>query len=282
MKPLYTLGILTSFFAVACGSAVPQELARARTAYEQAAQGPAAENNPAGLHTAKQTLEVAEFSFTEEGDSQETRDLAYAAERKAQVAEAKARDIQSEKAKERTIAQMHSAQTAKVQTTSAELGQARAKLGVQGQQLLSEQSRREDAERRAAAANAALLEFATVKQEPRGMVITLSGAVLFASGKADLFPTANTKLDNVVTALTSQSPESKMVVEGHTDSQGAAAFNQDLSQKRAESVRAYLVSHGIASDRVRAQGFGLTRPIGDNASPEGRANNRRVEIIVTK
>lgn len=114
------------------------------------------------------------------------------------------------------------------------------------------------------------------------MVITLSGAVLFASGKADLFPAASTKLDNVVTALTSQSPESKMVVEGHTDSQGAAAFNQDLSQKRAESVRAYLVSHGIASDRVRAQGFGLTRPIGDNASPEGRANNRRVEIIVTK
>ncbi len=71
-----------------------------------------------------------------------------------------------------------------------------------------------------------------------------------------------------------------MVVEGHADSQGAAAHNQDLSQRRAESVRGYLVSHGITSNRVTAQGFGVTRPIADNASPEGRANNRRVEIVV--
>jgi outer membrane protein OmpA-like peptidoglycan-associated protein len=81
-------------------------------------------------------------------------------------------------------------------------------------------------------------------------------------------------------ALTRQDAESKITVEGHTDSQGVASYNQDLSQRRAQSVRDYLVSRGIATDRITAQGFGLTRPIADNGSPEGRANNRRVEIIV--
>ena len=77
-----------------------------------------------------------------------------------------------------------------------------------------------------------------------------------------------------------QDSESKIVVEGHTDSQGGAGYNQDLSQRRAQSVRDYLVTRGIAADRVTSQGFGLTRPIADNASAEGRANNRRVEIVV--
>ena len=71
-----------------------------------------------------------------------------------------------------------------------------------------------------------------------------------------------------------------MVVEGHTDSQGSAASNQELSDKRAQAVRDYLVSRGIAADRVKSQGFGPGRPIGENTSAEGRANNRRVEIVV--
>jgi outer membrane protein OmpA-like peptidoglycan-associated protein len=65
-----------------------------------------------------------------------------------------------------------------------------------------------------------------------------------------------------------------------TDSQGAATANQELSQRRARAVRDYLVSRGISADRVTSQGFGSNRPIGDNATAEGRANNRRVEIVV--
>ena len=95
-----------------------------------------------------------------------------------------------------------------------------------------------------------------------------------------LLPGAQVKLNEVAQALTEQNPESKMIVEGHTDSQGSAASNQDLSQRRAQSVRDYLVSRGIAADRITAQGVGPTRPIADNASAEGRANNRRVEIII--
>jgi outer membrane protein OmpA-like peptidoglycan-associated protein len=145
---------------------------------------------------------------------------------------------------------------------------------------MNERERREDADRRAAAANAALAGIGTVKQEPRGMVITLSGSVLFASNKSELLPSAQKKLGDVADALNKQDPQSKMIVEGHADSQGAAEYNQELSQRRAEAVRTYLVSRGISAERVSAQGFGLTRPIADNASAEGRANNRRVEIVV--
>lgn len=279
MKLIGITGTLLLFVA-GCGAAAPQELMNARSAYGRASRGPASELNPAGLHSAKQTLDVAEHSFSEEGDTQETKDLAYTAERQAQTAEARAQQLQSIKDKDATLAQMHAAQTAQVQLTSAELGRAKTQLGAQGQQLMNERERREDAERRAAAANAALAGFGTVKQEARGMVITLSGSVLFASNKAELLPSAERKLADVAATLTKQDPTSKMVVEGHADSQGAAEYNQELSQRRAEAVRGYLVSHGISSDRVTAQGFGFSRPIADNASPEGRANNRRVEIVV--
>jgi outer membrane protein OmpA-like peptidoglycan-associated protein len=112
------------------------------------------------------------------------------------------------------------------------------------------------------------------------MVITLSGSVLFASAKSDLLPEAQLRLNDVANALIKEDPLSKMVVEGHTDSQGAPAYNQDLSQHRAQAVRDYLVGRGIAGDRISAQGFGPTRSIADNNSAEGRANNRRVEIVV--
>lgn len=95
-----------------------------------------------------------------------------------------------------------------------------------------------------------------------------------------MLPAAQLKLNGVAEALTQQDPDSKMVVEGHTDSQGGDSYNQDLSQRRAQTVRDYLVSRGIAADRVRSQGFGSSRSVADNKSTEGRANNRRVEIVV--
>lgn len=112
------------------------------------------------------------------------------------------------------------------------------------------------------------------------MVITLSGEVLFASGESALLPGAMLKLNEVADALTKSNPDSKITVEGHTDSQGKPQFNQELSLKRAQSVRDYLVSRGIASDRITAQGMGSQRPIAPNNNAEGRANNRRVEIVV--
>jgi len=118
-----------------------------------------------------------------------------------------------------------------------------------------------------------------VKEEARGVVITLSGSVLFATGKYELLAIAMNKLDEVAKALNDQGYKS-IVVEGHTDAMGGDAQNTELSQRRADSVRAHLVTRGITSAKISSVGLGESRPIADNNSPEGRANNRRVEIVV--
>ncbi|MCA9557276.1 MAG: OmpA family protein, partial [Myxococcales bacterium] len=74
----------------------------------------------------------------------------------------------------------------------------------------------------------------------------------------------------------------KVIIEGHTDNVGKDDFNQELSQKRAESVRTYLIDQGIDAGRLTAQGFGPSRPVADNDTKEGRAKNRRVEFRLTK
>jgi outer membrane protein OmpA-like peptidoglycan-associated protein len=76
--------------------------------------------------------------------------------------------------------------------------------------------------------------------------------------------------------------ERRLTVEGHTDSQGSSNSNQSLSQRRADAVRSYLISRGYPGDLIQAQGIGEDRPVADNNSAEGRANNRRVEIIVDR
>lgn len=274
--------------AMACATAKPpNDLLNARSSYRRASEGPAARYDLADVHTAKKALQLAERSFAEDGDTQVTRDLAYTADRRARIAEARGSAKQYTESQQETLQDMHAAQASHVRETSAKLGAANQKLALQGQamenqdlQIVDERGRREEAEKKLAQAMTDLSKFASVKQETRGMVITLSGGVLFASAKSDLLPAAELKLNSVAEALTQQDPDSKIVVEGHTDSQGGADYNQGLSQRRAETVRNHLVSRGIAADRVTAQGFGLSRSIADNKSAEGRANNRRVEIVV--
>jgi len=289
LKHIQKFSLTLAFLAtVSCATAQPpRDLVNARVAYDRASTGPAATVNPGDLDTAKKQLAIAEQSFIDDGDTQNTRDEAYVALRKTELAEVVARTRRSQTATDATVDAMHESETKTVAATSAELAQTRSELAsqdaaysAQGVALEDEKSRRIAAEKRAQQAAADLAKFASVKQETRGMVITLSGGVLFASAKTELLPAAQLKLNEVADALIKEDPLSKMVVEGHTDSQGSAPFNQDLSQRRAQTVRDYLVSRGIASDRITAQGFGLTRSIADNGSPEGRANNRRVEIVV--
>jgi outer membrane protein OmpA-like peptidoglycan-associated protein len=273
---------------IACSVALPpQDLVNARSAYNRASAGPAQQFDPADLHTAKEQLNLAEASFTKDGDTQNTRDQAYLAVRKTELAESIARTKQANEDKDGVVNAMHAEEKQAVSATSAALGRSKAQvadqnvaLNAQGAALKDEKSRRQDAEKRAAQAAADLAKFATVTQSPRGMVITLSGSILFVTAKWDLLPSAQVKLNDVATALIKEDPLSKMVVEGYTDSQGGVAYNQDLSLHRAQAVRDYLVTRGIAADRITAQGFGLTSPIADNKSPEGRANNRRVQIVV--
>ncbi len=111
-------------------------------------------------------------------------------------------------------------------------------------------------------------------------MITLSGSVLFATGQSDLLKIAKDKLDQVAKALTDQGFKS-IVVQGYTDSRGNAADNDRLSLRRAQSVRDYLVTRGVPSEKATAEGLGSSKPVADNATADGRAENRRVEIVVT-
>jgi outer membrane protein OmpA-like peptidoglycan-associated protein len=267
------LAFLATVAGAGCASVPPPELESARSAYARVSVGPAATYAPADLHIAQEALSAAEQSFQREGDTQGTRDDAYTAQRKAEIAEVRAKTAAANLLRDQDVAATQAAKDQQVRITSAQLATA-------NQALQDEKTAREKAERRAARIASDLAQIASVRQEQRGMIITLSGSVLFASAKSELLPAAQAKLSQVADALTQGDPDSKIRVEGHTDSQGAATFNQELSQRRADAVRTYLVSRGIAGDRVTAEGFGPSRPVASNDNAEGRADNRRVEIVV--
>jgi outer membrane protein OmpA-like peptidoglycan-associated protein len=113
----------------------------------------------------------------------------------------------------------------------------------------------------------------------RGLVVNMSD-VLFDSGKYTLRPLAREKLAKI-SGIVLAYPSLKLAIEGNTDSVGTEAFNQDLSEKRAEGVRSYLSQQGIPESSTTATGFGKTRPIASNDTSEGRQQNRRVELIVS-
>ncbi|MEB0092974.1 OmpA family protein [Pseudomonas sp. CCI4.2] len=110
-------------------------------------------------------------------------------------------------------------------------------------------------------------------------VITLSdeGAVLFAFDKYELTASARDQLIAIMDTLKSADVVSIKVV-GHTDSKGSVAYNQKLSERRAAAVATFLISQGLPSGKISTLGMGKTQPVADNATDEGRAKNRRVEI----
>lgn len=112
----------------------------------------------------------------------------------------------------------------------------------------------------------------------RGLVLTL-GDVLFATGSAEIQGGTNQNLEKLVNFL-NQYPDRNVLIEGHTDNVGSAAFNQNLSRQRAESVRRFLTGRGIESQRLSVYGYGFERPIASNDSETGRQQNRRVEVII--
>lgn len=112
-----------------------------------------------------------------------------------------------------------------------------------------------------------------------GDSVVLRG-VNFDFNKASLTVNAKTILDSVVEALIA-APSIEFSIEGHTDAVGSDAYNQTLSEARAQSAMEYLEAHGVAPERMRAQGFGESRPVADNDTDEGRELNRRVELKIT-
>ena len=290
----------------ACATTAPTPLVEARNAYTASSQGLAAKLTPTDLYDAKKALDKADQEFAEHGSTLECLDYAYIAHRKIELSDAKARtELDRRKIAEATTAgvvvrdtQVKATQAALISTRTeltkerqdnkAAAAEARNASTLQSKelettvtQLEAEKQARLSAEGKLAGAMKDLAAVAAVKEEPRGVVITLSGSVLFASAKFDLLNTAMTKLDQVADALKAQDPDKRMVVEGHTDSTGSERTNQTLSLNRASSVRDYLVSRGVAPEKITAVGMSSSKPITDNKTAENRANNRRVEIIIS-
>ena len=119
----------------------------------------------------------------------------------------------------------------------------------------------------------------SVRIEPRGIVLTLPGSVYFDSGRSHVKPGARERLARIGQVLAGAS-DRKILVEGHTDSTGPAKLNMKLSELRAESVKTIFVKNGVSEDRIETHGYAATRPVASNATPEGRSQNRRVEVVV--
>jgi len=188
------------------------------------------------------------------------------------------------------------AQAAAQRAADAQAGAETARNAAQQQQQAAEAD--SDRNRAAAASSDAQLQQAVRDREDlrarllqqfnviletrdtaRGLVVNMSD-VLFDTGKYTLRPLAREKLAKI-SGIVLAYPSLRLAVEGNTDSVGTEAFNQTLSEQRAEGVRSFLTQQGVPESSTTATGFGKTRPIASNDTSEGRQQNRRVELIVS-
>ncbi|MCL2284131.1 MAG: OmpA family protein [Fibromonadales bacterium] len=119
----------------------------------------------------------------------------------------------------------------------------------------------------------------SVYKDARGTILSMSD-ILFEFGKADLKPELKENLAEIAAILKNLLTESNITIEGHTDNVGTAATNKKLSEQRAGGVMNYLAERGVDKKRLKSVGYGLTKPIAENNTEEGRAKNRRVELVI--
>ncbi len=181
----------------------------------------------------------------------------------------------AEKAKAEAIAQQ---QALAAETDKAKAAAAQSDSLRQQAELMRDQAEKEKAELRARLLQQ-LNSILATRDSARGLVANMSD-VLFRSGSYELAPGARERLAKVSGIILAY-PSLRLAIEGHTDSVGGDEYNQNLSERRADSVRDYFVQQGIAAASITAQGFGKTEPIASNDTPEGRQQNRRVELVVS-
>lgn len=282
-----TAALCTSLIAAgllaACASTTPlPALEEARTAVSNAAGDPTV-NQYAQLELKEATdaLSRADRDWADDHDTAEATHLAYLARQRAEIAlnAARARQLDA------SIQQAGSeADRIRLQARTQEADAQALKAQAAQQQAMSAEQRAAQQQAQAAAAQdrvrmlEAQLREVEAQQTERGLLVTL-GDVLFAFNKADLSAQAAPRLDKLANFL-KQFPDRKLLIEGYTDSVGGDTYNQQLSERRAQAVRDALVQRGVDTSRITAKGYGKLHPVADNASPEGRAMNRRVEIVI--
>jgi outer membrane protein OmpA-like peptidoglycan-associated protein len=268
------------------------QLEQARKTYAQAKADRNVEAYaPVYLADAGETVQKAEKT----GNSDEMLHLGYLAEKKAQIAMIVAEGRMAEKDMEklntetaRTIAlkREQEAKRAMMEAKRARLaaeeeGEKAAKATMEAE--LARLAAAKEAERAAKAkaeADTLMKELSELKarQTERGIVLTI-GEVLFAFAKADLSSKADRSVNKLAEFL-QKYPNRNVLIEGHTDSIGSDEYNQDLSQRRAESVKEKLVEDGVGPDRITTVGYGEKYPAVTNDTELNRSLNRRVEVII--
>jgi outer membrane protein OmpA-like peptidoglycan-associated protein len=256
------------------------------------------------LSAARQTIQFAEDARALAAQRQEAARVA--AEREAAAAKAKgeaeakaaeearrqaeltaAKEAQIKAEAEAAAARAKAEADAAAARAKAEADAAAAKAKAEADALKAkEEAAQAEAERSrqaAAALRMQLLEqlnrILETRDTPRGLVVNM-GDVLFDFGKYDLRPEAREKLAKLSGIVLAHNGLN-LAIEGYTDNIGTDEVNQTLSEKRAESVRSYLVEQGLGSPNVTAQGFGKSNPVVENTTPANRQRNRRVEIVVS-
>jgi outer membrane protein OmpA-like peptidoglycan-associated protein len=168
--------------------------------------------------------------------------------------------------------------------TAADAQAAQAKAAAQAAAAAAETASEQEAERANTAAREDLMsrlnQALPTEETDRGIVSEIGG-VQFATGTANLTPQAREGLARFAGIVASY-PDLKFKVEGHTDSTGSDETNQELSTKRAIAVRDYLIGQKVAASSIDAEGLGSSHPVADNSTNDGRARNRRVEIVITR
>src|SRR6478736_484131 len=254
-KSSFAVAAAVAFALAACSSQPVQNdgLEAARVAVQQAESSPdAGKYAAAEVAAAHEALVEADRLAAKNKKDKGIQEQAYVAQRHADIA----------------VQQIAKGQ-AEAKTAAAEAERQKVVL----------QAREQEANVARSQAEAAKLKALQAKQTDRGIVLTL-GDVLFDSGQASLKPGAASTIDRLSNFLASQ-PDRSLIIEGHTDSMGSDSFNQQLSESRAESVKAALVAKGISSERIVAVGKGEAAPVAGNDTSAGRQQNRRVEIVIS-
>src|SRR6202047_2266710 len=261
MKRVILVGA-TAIVLAACASA-PQrseQLDQARAQIQTLSQDPLAQQ-AAGrdLEAARKSLQQAEIALQQKQPLATVDHLAYLARRHAEAGEARVSEAHSRqevaRAQEDRNKILMDARSREAQNAQAQSQSAQAQLASAQQQLADLQAKKTD----------------------RGLVVTL-GDVLFDTGQATLKPGANLALNRLATFLNAN-PQTRILIEGHTDSRGSDAYNEVLSERRARAVATELMSRGISTDQLQTLGRGKGYPVASNDTPEGRQQNRRVEIV---
>jgi len=242
-----------------------RQIAVQRAAQEQLAAEKAAQQAATDAAQARQKQEEAARQQADIAKLQAERDAAREAQARAQADAARAQ-----------------ADAARLQADAAAQAAQQQALSAQ-QQAQAAQDAAAKAEADKQALRAALLDqfnrILPTTDTPRGLQVNMAD-VLFAFGKYDLQQAARealAKFSGIVLAH----PGLHLAVEGYTDSVGSDAFNQTLSEQRAGTVRAYLITQGLDPNSITATGFGKSNPVASNDTPAGRQQNRRVEIIIS-